>query len=87
MEPQHGDIAAFEHVGAELDFDSPIVAGAGQEPPRHDRARLEFQQGSPDSSGGDKSIGVDPDPDAFDEDVPVDRQRGVEVGAEDAVVF
>ena len=79
-------VFAFNHFGAQFDFDRAPVPGIGDKLPGGRRAgvkrseifRVERRK---------KSIGVDPDADAFDKNMAIHRDARIQVRAEDAVVF
>ena len=71
---------------AKLDFHRPAVARIRHEVPYRGRAGLERGQ-ILQIERGDKAVGVNPDPDAFDKNMAVHGKIRVEIGAEGAVIF
>src|SRR6185436_11263485 len=86
MQAQDSHVASVEHVSAQADLDGAIVTGRREESPRGNGARGEFEE-VVQVEWRDKSVGIDPDTGAFGEDMAIDRQRGVQIGAEETVVF
>ena len=68
-------VFAFNHFRAQFDFNRPPVAGIGDKLPGRRRAGVERSEVFR-IERRKKAVGVDPDADAFDENVPVHRHVG-----------
>lgn len=85
-EAQDGGVAFVEHIGVQLDLDSATVAGIRDEAPVGGRTRLEFEEIMA-IQRRDESVGNDPDAKAFCEHVAVNRDRSMQIGRKQAIVF
>src|SRR5208282_6259284 len=79
-------VFAFEHFGAQFDFDRAAISGVGDEPPERRRADVERSEVF-EVERRKKTVGIDPGADAFDENMPVHRYVWIQIGAEHTVVF
>ena len=86
LELESGGVPVFEHVGRHSDFNPAAIPGERNKGPDGRWPGVEPSQVLI-IQRRNKPVGIDPDPDAFDEDVAVDRQRRMQVGAEHAVVL
>ncbi len=85
-EGEQGGVPILQHVGRELDFHGPAVAGVCHKTPHRRPANLEGGQVL-QIEGGNEAIGGNPDAKALDQDVTVHRKIRVEIGAEGAIIF
>ena len=79
-------VPAFDHFGAQFDFNRASIPGIGDKLPGGRRAGLKRSKIFC-VKRRKKSVGVDPGADAFDKNMAVHRDARIQVRAEDAVVF
>ena len=85
-EMKHRRVFSLDHFGAQFDFHRAAVAGAGDKIP--DGRRPDFKRGEAfEIQRREKAVGIDPDAEAFDENVAVHRKVRIQIGAEHAIVF
>ena len=76
----------MDHFGDQFDIGCASVARLGGKPPARRRARFERDEVLR-VQRRDESVGIAPNPEAFGKDVPVHRHAGMQVRAEQTVVF
>ncbi len=76
----------LDHFGAQFDFHRAAVAGAGDKIPDGRRANFKRREVF-EIQRREETVGIDPDAEALDENVPVHWKIRIQIGTQNAIVF